>query len=428
MKTPFGQSDHALGSTRGDLGGVHRQQYTGGSAGPLVGLRVLDLSRVLAGNMLSCCLADLGADVVKVEEAGKGDDLRDVRDGGESLYWKVVSRNKRSIAINLRHSKGRDLILRIVKHFDLFVENFRPGVLESMGLGPTTLHQVNPKLVIVRVSGWGQTGPYRAKPGFGTLIEAFSGFAEKSGFADRAPLLPSMGLADMICGLTGAMAALAALRAVDGGLASGQVVDVSLLDSLVAILAPDPAPYSVTGKKPLRMGNRGSVAAPRNLYATADGKFMAMSAATQSMTERVFRSIERVDLLEDPRFATPDARKEHAVALDEIIEEFTRRRSLADLLAFFETHQVTAGPVNDVEALMQDPHVIERRTIVAVPDGEVGWLPMPAIAPRFSQTPPALRSPAPDVGQHTSVILSELGIDEKEIHELERQGIIQCAS
>jgi len=295
---------------------MHRKEYETGKYCPLDNVRILDLSRVMAGNSLSYYLADFGAEVIKVEQPGAGDPLRAIGREHVSPFWKVLSRNKKSIAINLKTPEGIELVKKLVMDADVLLENFRLGTLEKMGLGPEVLHSLNEKLVFVRISGWGGTGPYSHKPGFGTLIEAFSGFAAKNGFPDRPPLLPNLGLADTVCGLTGAVATMVALREVEVNEGKGQVIDLSILDAMVAFLATDAAQFVVTGVKPGRAGNRGQVAAPRNLYRTKDDSHVAMSASTQTMTEKLLAAIDRSELITDPRFATSEARMKNADELD----------------------------------------------------------------------------------------------------------------
>src|SRR6516165_8850885 len=270
------------------------------ATGPLDGIRVLDLTRLVAGNMLSLQLADFGADVIKVEPPS-GDPLRDWRDGGHELHWKTYARNKRSIVLNLRHVDAKAALLRLVATADVFMENFRPGTLEEMGLGPAVLLKINPALVVVRVSGFGQTGPYAPLPGFGTLVEAMSGFAARTGFADREPVLPPFALADMMAGLYGAFATMTALRARDGGKVRGQVIDLSLLEAIFSALGPEASIYQHTGNIKKRAGSSSNTSSPRNVYRSRDGGYVAMSASTETMARRVFRTIGRPEMIADPR-------------------------------------------------------------------------------------------------------------------------------
>ncbi|MGH3505231.1 MAG: CaiB/BaiF CoA transferase family protein, partial [Nocardioidaceae bacterium] len=264
----------------------------GGGAGPLAGVRVVDLSRLVAGNQLSLLLADFGADVVKVEQPGQGDPLRHWTVDGQELHWKVYARNKRSVALDLKAERSRDLLLRLVEGAQVLVESFRPGTLERLGLGPEVLHRTNPALVVVRISGWGQTGSRSERPGFGTLIEAMSGLAAMNGFEDREPVLPPGALADMVAGTYGAFAVLAALRHAEQS-GRGQVVDLSLFEPLFSVLGPMAAVYQRTGQVPRRTGSRSESSAPRNVYRTSDDGWVALSGSTQTMTVRLFQAIER---------------------------------------------------------------------------------------------------------------------------------------
>ncbi|WP_279604355.1 CoA transferase [Methylobacterium sp. J-070] len=377
---------------------------------PLQALTVIDLSRLVAGNMLSLMLADFGAEVVKVERPGRGDTLRDWKDGGQPLYWKVYARNKKSLTLDYKAAAGREVLTRLAAQADVLIESFRPGVMERLGLGPEILLGVNPRLVYVRVSGWGQTGPYRNRPGFGSLIEAMSGFAAKTGFADKPPIMPNMALADMVAGLQGAYAVMVALKvAAETGL--GQVVDVSLLEPLFATLGPDVAIARVTGRAPSRIGNRTSISAPRNIYPTKDGAWVALSASTQDMCARLFRAIGRPDMIDDPRFRTNSDRLDHADAIDRVVGGFIATMDLAEALGFFEAAEVTVGPVYDAAQIVHDPHVIGREVVVEMEDRDIGALPMHGVSPRLSETPGAIRTPAPDLGQHNAEILARVGYD-----------------
>jgi crotonobetainyl-CoA:carnitine CoA-transferase CaiB-like acyl-CoA transferase len=394
------------------------------SKGPLAGVRALDLSRLMAGNMLSLQLADFGADVIKVEPPGVGDTLRHWKERELPIWWKVYARNKKSITVNTRSKAGVMLLKRLLPSAQILIESFRPGVLEAMGLGLDVLHSINPKLVLVRLTGWGQTGPYRSRPGFGTLIEGFSGFAAKNGFPDKPPALPNLGLADMVAGLTAASATLIALREAEKEGGKGQMVDVSLLEPLMAILGPDAALYKVTGRVAERTGNRTSITAPRNAYETRDGQWLVMSGATQRMTERLFDAIGRPDMKDDPRFRTSADRIRNIEALDEILGEFVRRRTLAENLEFFENAQVTFGPINDAFQVTQDRHVRDRGILVELPDADLGRIPMHAVTPRLSGTPGSIRTAAPHVGQHNGEVYGGLGLTASDLAALASEGAI----
>ena len=393
--------------------------------GPLDGVRVLDLSRLVCGNVLTMMLGDFGADVIKIESPhGGGDPLRAWKSGGAALYWAVYGRNKRSMVLDLSGPAGRAVLLRLVKSADVVIESFRPGTLEEWGIGPDILLTHNPALVVARISGFGQTGPYRMRPGYGTLIEAMSGFAAKNGFPDREPLLPNFPLADMVAGIAGAYAVQVALNARLRG-APGQVVDLSLLEPLISILGVDPAMFALTGERPQRTGNNGRTAAPRNVYRTADDRFIAISAPMQSMTERLFDTIGRPELKTDPRFRTNSDRIHHLQALDAIIGEWVGRYHQGEALEIFEVAGVTAAPILEVDQVVADPHVQDRQVLLAMPDLEYGEVLMQNIAPRLSITPGSMRRPAPKPGEHTHDILVEAGFLAQEIEDLLGAGLIR---
>jgi len=375
--------------------------------GPLAGVRIIDLSRVAAGNMLTLQLADFGADVIKFEPPS-GDTLRGMKIEGIETYWKVYARNKRSVALDFRRPESIELIRQLVADADALLENFRPGVMEEMGLSPEALHQINPRLVIGRISGWGHDGPYRHKPGFGTLAEGYSGFASISGFGDREPLLPAIFLADMTTGLHGAYAVMVALWNVRVNGGAGQVIELSLLDSMLSILGPLPANYKLTGKVKPRTGSRSTTNCPRNVYQTLDGKWMALSASTQRTAERLFRVIGREDMIADPRFESNSARLKNVEEVDRVVGEFILRRSLADNLEFFDREEITVGPVYDSSDLALDPYISEREAIAEYQDPEVGFIPMHAVTARMSATPGVMRRPAPAVGEHTREVIEPL--------------------
>jgi crotonobetainyl-CoA:carnitine CoA-transferase CaiB-like acyl-CoA transferase len=401
---------------------LKKRNYNSGARGTLAGIRVLDLSRLFAGNVLTQILGDFGAEIIKVEPPA-GDTLRAWQVNGVSTHWKVYARNKKSLCLELRKSQARELLLRFVPTAQIFIESFRPGTLESMGLSPELLLENNPKLVIIRISGWGQTGPYRRRPGFGTLIEAMSGFASMNGFADREPVLPPMYLADGVAGLYGAAAAMIGLREVEQNGGRGQIIDLPLLDPLFAILGPQAANYRLTGKPKPRTGSRSGNSAPRNVYNCKDGRYVALSASTEKMAKRLFKAIGQPDILEDPRFRTNADRVHHAEQLDAIIGAFILERTQAENVAFFEKAEVTMGPVYDISQILDDPHVVERELLADYPDSEMGELPMDHPAARFFETPATVRAPAPRLGEHNRELLREVGLSEAGYEELLRSGV-----
>ncbi len=393
------------------------------SKGPLQGLRVVDLSRLVAGNMLSVVLADFGAEVIKVEPP-EGDTLRQWKVKDVSTAWKAYARNKKSLCLNLREPRARKILLALSDTADLLIESFRPGTLERMGLGPGLLRSRNPKLVVVRISGWGQDGPYSHRPGFGTLVEGMSGFASMNGFADREPVLPPIYLADSVAGLYGASAAMIALREVEVNGGMGQVIDLPLLDSLYSLLGAQAANYKLTGKVNPRTGSRSTNSAPRNAYRTRDGKWVCLSASTQQMAERLFRSIGREDLISDPRYRTNAGRLSHADELDAILGAFIAERTQEENVAYFDRAEVTIGPIYDISQILEDPHALARGLTVEFPDDDMGAMPMHNVVPRLLGTPGAIRRPAPRLGEHNSELLAEIGLAPREIEELLTKGVV----
>ena len=402
---------------------LKKRDYTPEARGPLTGVRVLDLSRLFAGNVLTQMLGDFGAEIIKVEPP-TGDTLRDWKTYGVSTHWKIYSRNKKSLALDLRKPAALDLLRKLVPSATIFIESFRPGTLEKMGLAPDDLLALNPKLVIVRISGWGQDGPYNQRPGFGTVIEGISGFASFNGFADREPVLPPMYLADGVAGLYGASAVMIALREVEHNGGRGQVIDLPLLDPLFAILSPQAANYRLTGKTKPRTGSRSTNSAPRNTYRCKDGRYVALSGSTQKMAERLFGAIGRSELVTDARFRTNADRLKHADELDGIIAPFIAGRTQAENVTFFEQADVTVGPIYDITQILADPHVIEREVVADYPDSEMDQLPMHHVVPRLSGTPASIRSAAPRLGQHNRALLAEIGIDDAAYVHLLAEGLV----
>ena len=389
--------------------------------GPLHRLRVLDLSRLVAGNMLSLQLADFGADVIKIEPP-HGDPLRDWRDAGQELYWKVYGRNKRSIVLNLRRPEARNALLHLARKSDVLIENYRPGTLEEMALGPDVLLKANADLIIVRISGFGQSGPYAPLPGFGTLVEAMSGVAARTGFADREPVLPPFPLADMTAGLYGAFATMVALRAREQGQTRGQVIDLSLLESVFSILGPEAAIYQTTRTLKQRVGSASHTSAPRNVYRCADGAYVALSASTQTMARRVFEAIGRPEMIEDARFGTNSARIKHRALVDEAVGGWFALHTREQALALMREAGVTVAPVYTIADAVDDAHFRERGILVEAGDPELGQLPMHGIVPPLSHTPGVWRRPAPRLGEHTDAVLAEAGLDADAIRELKNKG------
>ena len=384
-------------------------------AGPLADVRVVDLSRLVAGNMLTAYLADFGADVIKVERASAdangqlqgGDDLRHWRESGQPVFWKVYGRNKRSLVLDIKSEPGLAQLKKLLRHSQIMVENFVPGGLEKMGLAPATLHALNPALVIVRISGWGQTGPYSHKPGFGTLVEAMSGFAYLNGYPDKPPALPPLAMADMIAGVYGAAGVLTALRVAERS-GNGQVVDLSLFEPIFSFVASEAGKTRLTGEATMRAGNTSPHASPRNVYRCSDGGYVALSGSMQSMAMKIFDTIGRPELKTDPRFALNAGRVSNRDELDAIIGGFIGARSTEENLALFDTAGVTVGPVCTIKDLLDHPYTMGREVIVEVEDADMGSLPMHNVVPRLSGSPGGFRRAAPKLGEHTEEILAEI--------------------
>lgn len=402
-----------------------RGHYAPDARGTLSGVRVLDLSRLVAGNTLTQFLADFGAEVIKIEPPA-GDTLRAWKTKDVQTNWKIYARSKKSLGLELRKPEARELLKKLLPSAQMFIESFRPGTLEKMGLGPDVLLQINPKLVIVRISGWGQDGPYSRRPGFGTLVEGMSGFASFNGFADREPVLPPMYLADSMAGLCGAAAAMTALREVEVKGGQGQVIDLPLLDPLFAVLGPQAANYRLTGKVKPRTGSRSTNAGPRNAYQCKDGLYVCLSSSTQKMAERLFRSIGHPEFITDPRYATNDERVKHAEELDAVIGKFIAQRTQAENVAFFEEAEVTIGPIYDIRQILEDPHFRAREILADYPDEDMDSFPMHHVVPRLSGTPGAIRAPAPQLGEHNETLLGEIGIDAAAYRRLLETGAV-CA-
>lgn len=406
---------------------IHRKPFDPASRGAMHGLRVVDLSRLVAGNVLTKVFSDHGAEVVKVEPP-EGDTLRAWRVGGVETSWKTICRNKKSVCLDLKRPEGIAAVKTLVEGAAMFVESFRPGVLEAMGLPPQDLLAINPALVIVRISGWGQDGPYRHKPGFGTLVEGYSGFAAVNGFDDREPVLPPMFMGDAYAGLYGASVAMIALRHAEAG-GGGQVLDVSLFEPLFSVLEPQIANWRITGRRKPRTGSRSTNTSPRNAYRTKDGGWVCLSASTQGMTEKLFRSIGREDMIADPRFADNPARLQHWQDLDAIIGGWIGQRTLEENLAHFDSAGVTIGPIMDTAMLERDPYAIEREALIEVPDEDMpgGWLPMHGLVPRLSGTPGVLARPAPRIGEHDDEILGA-ALGAAELARLRGLGVVREAA
>ena len=396
-------------------------------AGPLTNLKIVDLSTVIAGPWASTLLADLGAEVLKVEMPGTGDALRALPPykAGVPLWWKAANRNKRGITLDLRQDQGRELLARLLPEMDVLVENFRPGTLDKWGITREWLHEINPGLIILRVTGFGQTGPYSSKPGFARVFEAMTGFTNICGEAERPPLHLGFPIADAIGGLFGSLGILAALyHRLATGEKEGQEIDCSMLEAMFRVLDFLPIEYDQLGVVRQRSGSTSQYAAPGNVYQTADGRWASIAASTQSIYERLCNALDRVDLINAPRFRTNALRVEHREELDAMIATEIGRHPMAELMRLLDMHQVGFSPIYDIADVFSDPHYAARNVIVSVPDNELGAVKMQNVVPSFSRTKGEVRHAGPSLGQHNEEVFSALGLDASQQQALRESGVI----
>jgi crotonobetainyl-CoA:carnitine CoA-transferase CaiB-like acyl-CoA transferase len=397
------------------------------ATGPLEGLRVLDISTVVAGPFASTLLADLGAEVLKVEMPGNGDALRRLapHKDGIPLWWKVTNRNKKGITLDLRKPDGRGLLGRLVERHDVLVENFRTGTLDEWGITRAWLQAINPRLTILRVTGFGQTGPYRNTPGFARVFEAMSGFTRMCGEEGGTPLHLGYPISDAIGGLFGAVGVLAELyRLKNQPAARGQEIDCAVTEAMMRTLDFLAIEYDQLGAVRTSSGNRSQYAAPGNIYATADGKWASIAASTQSIFERFCAALGLQHLLKDPRFVDNPARVKNWQAIDSIVADAIAVLTLDELRERLHAHEVGFSPIYDAADIFADPHFIARKTIVSVPDHELGDVKMQCVVPRFSETPVSVRRAGPSLGQHNDEIFGGLGLTAEDIGRLRDTGTI----
>ncbi|HEU5227409.1 MAG TPA: CoA transferase [Ktedonobacteraceae bacterium] len=390
----------------------------------LAGLKIIDIATLFAGPMAATMLGDFGADVLKVEHP-KGDPARfhGHAKNGVGLWWKMLSRNKKAITLYLGSSRGQDIFRRLVKDADVVIENFRPGTLERWGLAYEQLAEINPRLILARVTGFGQIGPYSHRPGFGTLAEAMSGFAHITGQPDGPPTLPPFGLADGIAALATAMAILTALRARDTT-GRGQVIDLAIIEPILTILGSQPTVYDQLGFIQQRTGNRSQNNAPRNAYRTADDKWVAISTSAQSIAERVMHLVGHPELINAPWFATGAERAKHAVELDAAVGGWIAQHTFDEVVKAFEEAQAAVAPIYDVADVLADPQYQALQSIITVADPELGPLKMQNVLFRLSETPGHIHSTGPRLGAHNQEVYGGLGIDQQAQEELKREGVL----
>lgn len=390
---------------------------------PLDGLTVVDAASLYAGPLSAMMLGDFGADVIKVEHPQAGDALRDFGDGEESLSYKWVNRNKKSVPLDLHTDEGQQLFRDLVADADVLVENFRPGTLEEWNVGWETLSGVNPGLVMIRTTGFGQTGPYKDRPGFGTLVEAMSGFAYSTGQPDGPPTLPPVAMADSVCALHSVYAAMMALywRDVNGG--TGQYVDSAILENMFGLLGDHVIEYDRKGIDHRRSGNRSRRTSPRNTYQTKDGRWVAISGSAPSVADRILRIVGGDDLAEDSRFETMEGRLAHAEELDDIIADWMADHTREEVVELFEENEAAIGPVNNMEDIFEDPHFEARDAIVTVED-DGDEVAMRGVFPELSETPGSVDHPGPDLGEHSIEVLAErTDRSPEEIRRLADEGV-----
>jgi crotonobetainyl-CoA:carnitine CoA-transferase CaiB-like acyl-CoA transferase len=391
----------------------------------LEGIRVLDAATLFAGPLAATMLADLGAEVIKIEHP-KGDPVRThgYQKDGVPLWWKLISRNKRAVTLDLSHAEGQRLLRGLVRKSDVLVESFRPGTLERWNLGPDVLQQENPGLVLTRVTGFGQFGPYRSRPGFGTLAEAMSGFAAMTGEPDGPPTLPPFGLADGIAGLATAIAILAALRAKDR-LGRGQVIDTALIEPILTILGPQPTWYDQLGVVQERRGNRSVNNAPRNVYRTKDQRWVAISTSAQNIAERVMHLVGHPEVLRETWFASGAERAKHADELDRMVGSWIAERSFDEVLAAFEKAEAAVAPIYDIRHIAEDPQFQALHSLIEVQDPELGPLKMQNVMFRLSETPGRVLWAGRRKGEDNAEVYGNLlGLDSRCLRELKEKGVI----
>jgi len=395
--------------------------------GSLEGIRVLDIATILAAPLTAQLLGDHGADVIKIEHPERPDGMRGHGRSvdGHGLWWKELARNKRTVGLDLRSDEGADVFRALVRGADVVVENFRPGTLERWGLGPEVLHGLNPGLILLRVTGFGQDGPYADRPAFGTLVEAMSGFAFLTGEADGPPQLPAFGLADSIAAMAGVSAVMMALYHRDARGGGGQVIDMSLLEPIMTAIGPAPTVYARTGEIQQRNGNRSSNNAPRNLYRTADGYWVAVSTSANAIAERVLTLVGHPEVIDEPWFSSGSTRAEHADLLDGYVGDWIAERSRAEVARAFAEAGAAVAPVYSAKDLVEDPQVRHREMLVEVEDPDLGTLLQHNLLYRMSASPGAIRSTGREHGADTDAVLAELGYDPDHIAELRDRGVIR---
>jgi crotonobetainyl-CoA:carnitine CoA-transferase CaiB-like acyl-CoA transferase len=391
---------------------------------PLDGITVVDAATLFAGPLAATVLGDFGAEVIKVEHP-KGDPSRShgYAKDGVGLWWKMLGRNKRCVTLSLSKPEGAELFKKLAREADVVIESFRPGTLERWDLDYEQLSEENPGLVLARVTGFGQFGPYSSRPGFGTIAESMSGFAHVTGQPDGPPTLPPFGLADGIAALATACAILMALRARDAT-GKGQVVDLAIIEPIFTVLGPQPIAYDQLGMVQERTGNRSNNNAPRNTYQTKDGKWVAISTSAQNIAERVMRLVGRPEFIEEPWFQKGSERAKHADELDEAVGSWISERTTDEVVEAFEEANAAITPIYNIADIMQDPQYQALDSIITVDDSELGPIKMQNVLFRLSETPGEVKWSGPQLGEHNEEVYGELGIDEERLEELAEKGVV----
>ncbi|XUW91573.1 CoA transferase [Burkholderia sp. M6-3] len=396
-------------------------------SGPLQGIRVVEIGTLIAAPFAARLMAEFGADVVKIEAPETGDPLRKWRKlhEGTSLWWYLQSRNKKSVCVNLKSADGVEIVKRLAAEADVIIENLRPGALEKLGIGWDVLHAINPKLTMVRISGYGQSGPYRDRPGFGAIGEAMGGIRYTTGEVDGAPARVGVSLGDSLASLHGVIGALMSLLRVKTGQGEGQVVDVSLVESVFNLMESLVPEYDLLGHVRERSGGALPGIAPSNTYPTEDDGYVVIAGNSDPIFRRLMRAIGRADLADDPALAHNDGRARHCAMLDEAIAAWTSHHSTNDVLAALERAEVPAGRIYSVADIVSDPHYQARDMLLQAQLPGGASVKMPGIVPKLSDTPGKVRWQGPTLGQHTGSVLSELGFATEEIERLRREGAVQ---
>jgi len=395
--------------------------------GPLQGIRVVEIGTLIAAPFAARLMAEFGADVVKIEAPQTGDPLRKWRKlhEGTSLWWYLQSRNKKSVCVNLKSPEGVEIVKRLAAEADVVIENLRPGALEKLGIGWDVLHAINPKLTMVRISGYGQSGPYRDRPGFGAIGEAMGGIRYTTGEVDGAPARVGVSLGDSLASLHGVIGALMSLLRVKTGQGDGQVVDVSLVESVFNLMESLVPEYDLLGHVRERSGGALPGIAPSNTYPTEDDGYVVIAGNSDPIFRRLMQVIGRADLADDPTLAHNDGRAKHCAMLDEAIAAWTSHHSTDDVLAALERAEVPAGRIYSVADIVADPHYQARDMLLQAQLPGGASVKMPGIVPKLSETPGEVRWQGPALGEHTGSVLSELGFASEEIERLRREGAVQ---